>query len=170
MKATTKPVTKSSWQLLYLYNRYKDETGIEAVNLDDVYEWAASQGLYVEPPSKPSARFKRDLSRALRSQHHIDPQRREVRTHLPVVQKSGPKAIVLWADQRVSKPGHVHMYLQQFRNGILASCKQHKAIHDSYNDNNLFRAQIPLFGYDFTNDIIESEFPTEYPDEKPKPN
>ena len=167
MKSKT-PVTKYGWQLLYLYEEYKELTAVEEVNLDDVYEWAAARGLYVEPPSSPSARFKRDLSRALRSQHHVDPQQREVRTNLPVVKRSGPKAVVLWADQRTAKPPHVHLYLQQSRNGILASCKRHKAINASYNDNNLFNAQIPLFDYDFNKDIEESEFPTEYPPEKPK--
>jgi len=165
---TQKPVTKYGWQLLHLYTQYKDETGAEEVNLDDVYEWASAQGMYVEPPSSPSARFKRDLSRALRSQHHLDPQHREVRTNLPVVKQSGPRAVVLWADQRTAKPTHVHLYLQQSRKGIFASCKRHKVINESYNDNNLFNAQIPLFDYDFNKDLAESEFPTDYPNEKPK--
>jgi hypothetical protein len=168
MKSAKRLATKSSWQLLYLYNRYKEETGIEEVNLDDVYEWAAAQGLYVEPPTSPSARFKRDLSRVLRSQHHTDPQNREVRTNLPVIKKSGPKAVVLWADQRTARPQHVHLHLQQHRMGILASCKRHKTIRDSYNDNNLFNTQIPLFDYNFNPDIEESGFPTDYPNEKPK--
>jgi hypothetical protein len=167
MKAK-KPVTKYGWQLLHLYNQYKDETGVEEVNLDDVYEWAEARGLYVEPPTSPAARFKRDLSRALRTEHHVDPQNREVRTNLPVVMKSGPKAVVLWADQRTAKPKHVHMHLQQSRNGILASCKRHRTTNESYNDNNIFGVQIPLFDYNFNKDIEELGFPTDYPDEKPK--
>lgn len=168
MKTKEKPVTKYGWQLLNLYDQYKDATGVEEVNLDDVYEWAASQGLYIEPPTAPSARFKRDLSRALRSQHHTDPQNREVRTNLPIVKQAGPKAVVLWADQRTAKPAHVHMYLQQSRNGLLAGCRRHKAINESYNDNNLFDTQIPLFDYDFNKDIAELDLPTDYPNEKPK--
>ena len=167
MKSKT-AVTKYSWQLLNLFNRYKDETGVEEVNLDDVYEWAAARGEYVEPPTSPSARFKRDMSRALRSQHHIDPQRREVRTHIPVIQHAGPKAVVLWADQRTAKPQHVDLHLQQGRLSIAAICKRHKATRDSYNDNNLFGVQLRLYDYSFVPDVDESDQPTEYPNEKPK--
>jgi hypothetical protein len=167
MKAKNQ-TTKYSWQLLNLFDQYKDETGVEAVNLDDVYEWASAKGLYVEPPTSPAARFKRDMSRALRSKHHIDPQRREVRTQLPVIIRSGPKAVVLWADQRTSRPKHVQLYLQQSRLTIAATCKRHKTIRDSYSQNNLFDAQLPLFDYNFNNDVVEGDLPTTYPDERPK--
>ena len=62
---TKENVTKYGWQLLNLYTQYKDETGAEVVNLDDAYEWAAAKGLYIAPPTTPSAKFKRDLSRAV---------------------------------------------------------------------------------------------------------
>ncbi|HEX4232586.1 MAG TPA: hypothetical protein VHZ07_28250 [Bryobacteraceae bacterium] len=163
-----KGVTKYSWQLLYLFNCYKEQTGVEVVNLEDVYEWATTRGEYVEPPTSSSARFKRDMSRALRSQHHLDPQSREVRTHLPVVRRAGRKAVVLWADSRTARPEHVDVHLQQGRLGIAQTCKRHKVIRDSSNDNNLFGAQLRLYDYNFVPDVEESGFPTDYPDEKPK--
>ncbi len=68
----------------------------------------------------------------------------------------------------MSRPKHVQVYLQQSRLSIANSCKRHKAIRDSYNDNNLFDAQLQLFDYDFNNDVIESEFPTVYPVARPE--
>jgi hypothetical protein len=45
-------------------------------------------------------------------------------------------------------------------------------LHDlttrSYNDNNIHKAELPLFDYDMNKDRVESSLPEQYPDERPE--
>jgi hypothetical protein len=109
---------------------------------------------------------KRDLSRALREQFHIDPQGRQVRTfHATKLHRAGGEQQVFWADLRTAPPEHVELAFQQRRSQIVGDCRQLKLDVDSYNENNVHNASYQLL-LDFTDDVAELEQPKEY---KPKP-
>jgi hypothetical protein len=58
--------------------------------------------------------------------------------------------------------------LQQRRQYLLSGCRQHKLDFDSFNDNNIFGANIPQFSYNFDPDMEELSLPTDYPMERPE--
>lgn len=151
-------------QLQSIVHDYMEEFGVDEVDLDVVAQWALDTGRYQRKPLDMLKQCKRELSRALRSEHHVDPQGREVRTMHPVRVKDGPEQLVIWADIRNAKPSHMRVSLQQRRQAILRDCYRHSVDTESYNDNNTFKVTLPLFSYDFNTDLDELKLPTDYPE------
>lgn len=152
-------------EILDFVYQYKFETGAEAIDIADVAAWAITNGAYRRPPKSMHQQAKEDIARALRSARHQDPQGRVVRTMhpvpLPVKGEQQPLEFA-WVDLRTAKPMEMRTALSYRRQGILADVKRHKDDTDSYNDNNIHNAQIPLFDYNFNNDLAEASMPVEY--------
>lgn len=145
--------------------QYKAETGAEAIDLDALASWAITTGHYKRPPKSMHQRAKEDISRALRSARHQDPQGRTVRSMHPV-----PLGVVgeqqpidfAWVDMRTAEPLQMRAALSYRRNMIYSDVRRHRDDTDSYNDNNLYNAQIPIFDYDFNKDLAEAALPSDY--------
>jgi hypothetical protein len=73
-----------------------------------------------------------------------------------------------WADIIKAKPDHMRLSLTLRRNGIVADAWHHLLDTRSYNDNNMYGAQLPLFDYDINKDIAEKELPENWPEENPE--
>lgn len=152
-------------QLQDIVDDYTEEFQVEEIDLDAVSEWAVETKRYQRKIISLAKQCKRELARALRSEHFHDPQGREPRKWHPVRISSGPEQMVLWVEFTKAKPNHMRISLQQRRQGILGRVRQHKTDLDSYNDNNSFKVTLPLFDYDFNKDIEEGALPTEYPED-----
>ena len=74
----------------------------------------------------------------------------------------------LWMDLFEARPRRARTALAQQRRAIVAYCRKHRDTVESYNDNNVYGAQLPLWDYNMNQDLIEEQQPTEYPDDKPE--
>lgn len=156
-------------QLQEIVHDYMREFGVDAVDLETVAEWAVSRGLYRREPANIIRRCKSELSRAMRAEHFLDPQGREVRLmHAARLPFGDDGSIVVWADIRRAKPHHMEISFQQRRHGIVRDALQHKIDVASYNDNNQYGASLSLFDYNINKDLAELEAPSDYPDENPE--
>lgn len=153
-------------QLQDIVHEYMIEHGLEEVDLDAAARWAVETGKYQRKTISLEQQCRREMARALRSERHIDPQGREVRTMHPVrvpeIKGVKGEQFVLWADIRNATPKHMRLSFSQNRRRILADVKRHKNDVDSYNDNNKHNAVLPLFDYNFNLDLEEGDLPTEY--------
>ena len=149
-------------ELLEMIEEYKAEHGGRVVDPRAVMRWAIAKGKYRKPPPSMEQRGTTELRRAMRSARHEDPQGRTVRTNHPAVYEVEGEQLTLWADIREAEPDHMRISLQQRRQGMLADVKRHKVDVESYNDNNPYGAQIPLFNYNYELDLEEAEMPTNY--------
>jgi hypothetical protein len=158
--------TKSRQDIVDLYRR---EVTKEPVELIVVAKWAIEHGLWKPPHRSPEEVLAGELSQALREQYIEDPQGRRVRRkHARRVEEplsdGSSKQRVFWDDITTATPDHMQASLQQRRRLILADCQQLKTDVDSYNDN-YNKSGVPVqTSFDFTEDIVESALPTEYPD------
>ena len=153
--------------MLFILDKYQEIHGVDTFDLDDVIAWAEKELNYNIAPIDPKQIFKRKLSRALRAERIVDPQKREVRKWHPVRRSENGRTWTEWASLQNADPGHMRMSQQQHRQYILDNCRQHKLVFESYNDNNKFGASLPDNDYNFNPDLEELDLPTKYPLEKP---
>jgi hypothetical protein len=154
--------------MLFIIEKYQEIHGVETFDLDDVAEWAEKELKYIVAPITPKQMLKRKLTRALKTERIVDPQKREVRKWLSVRHNENGHVWTEWAQMLNADPGHMRMSQQQHRQYILDNCRQHKLVFDSYNDNNKFGATLPPNDYNFNPDLDELDLPTKYPLDKPE--
>ena len=153
--------------MLYLYELYKREHEVDAVDLDEVAIWAIKEGHYRPEPVDPAKLLKAQIAKAMKNEHITDEQGRDVRKFHAVRHTDGERQWTLWQTITDADPGHMRMSLQQRRQYLFSGCKQHKLDFDSYNENNKFGATLPPASYNFEADMEEEQLPTEYPQDKP---
>jgi hypothetical protein len=119
--------------------------------------WAIRAGQWKAQPDTQVTQCARELADALREEYTTDPQGRRVRTKHAYVTKQG----TFWTDDHTGTPAERQMSFAQRRRQILGDCRQLKIDVDSYNDNNPHGAHIQMI-FDFTDDLVEMEQPTEY--------
>lgn len=151
-----------------IVQEYIEEHNTTDVDPDQLTAWAINTGRVQEVPSDFFRETRKRFTKAMRDEHYIDPEGREVRKRLPIRIKGEKKQKSIWIELLDSKPNKVGLALSQQRRGILSWVRRHKDTRDSYNDNNAFGAQLPLFDYNFNKDLTEEEMPTEYPDHAPE--
>ena len=139
-----------------------------AMNLNHMYEWANEQGLYIPRSQDISRQFRREMGRALGKEMTVDPQGREVKAnHAYRVTDQDGQYQWEWAPIATIRPQHMRMSLTLRRDSMASTVIQHHTDWESYNDNNIYGAELPLFDYDFNHDIDEDQQPEEWSDEDP---
>lgn len=151
--------------MLYLVELYQREHDVDTIDLTEVAEWAIREGHYRPEPVDQTRLLKAQMAKAMKNEHIIDPQDREVRKWHAVRHTDGERQWTLWQTITDADPGHMRISLQQRRQYLLSGCRSHKTDRASYDDNNKFGATLPPFSYNFEPDLDEMELPTEYPDE-----
>jgi len=155
-------------QMQAIARLYREETGIDEMNLDVMFEWAIQHKLYRPREITLRRRFKREMSRALGRETKEDPQGRTVKAnHAYRVPVSGGQWEWDWAPIETIKPQHMSTSLTLRRDAMVATAVQHHIDWASYNDNNVHGAQLPEQDYNFNLDIEESLLPDEYPESAP---
>lgn len=168
---TTRSKTKSLHDMLDLYRR---EVTKEPVELAVVSKWAIGHGLWKPRYKTPEELLASELAHALREQFIEDPQGRRVRRkHARRVEDplsdGSTRQRVFWDDITTATPEHMQASLQQRRRLILSDCQQLKADVDSYNENfNRSGVEVQT-SFDFSEDLVEAELPTDYPAYEDKP-
>jgi hypothetical protein len=158
--------SKSRWDIMEVYRR---EVTSEPVELTVVAKWAIEHGLWKPTYKSPEELLAGELAQALREQYIEDPQGRRVRRkHARRVEEllsdGSAKQRVFWDDITTASPEFMQASLQQRRRLILADCQQLKTDVDSYNENYNKSGTLVQTSFDFENDLLESQLPTEYPE------
>jgi hypothetical protein len=144
------------------FREYKAVSNNSIIDPIAVMRWAIANNRYSRPPKPMLKQATEDLRKALAQERYVDKQGREVRKYHVANYEVDGEQLPLWSDISEAQPDHMRISLQQRRQGILADVKRHKDDVDSYNDNNKFNTQIPLFNYNFELDLEEAEMPSEY--------
>ena len=152
-----------------LLDVYRDEVTKEPVELIVVAKWALENGLYKPKARSPEDILAGELREALREQYFTDPQGRKVRKKHArkteeLLSDGSTKQRVFWDDITTATPDHMQAALQQRRRLILADCQQLKTDADSYNQNYNKTGTPVQISFEFMEDMIEAELPTEYPE------
>jgi hypothetical protein len=143
-------------QLTNILDRYIDEVDSEPTALDDVVDWALTQGLYKPEPRDIRKVFKEALAESLRQEKRFDGKRwyrakRSVRTNIGGVQLN------LWADvDKNASFGFMEKSVGQSRRAMVDDAYQLKMVVDHYNEANSGQKQIQLI-LDLTEDVAEME-------------
>jgi hypothetical protein len=145
-----------SIQLTTILDRYIDEVDSEPTALDDVVDWALTQGLYKPEPRDIRKVFKEALAESLRQEKRFDGKRwyrakRSVRSNIGGVQLN------LWADvDKNASLGFMERSIGQSRRAMVDDAYQLKMVVDHYNEANPDQKQIQLI-LDLTEDVAEME-------------
>lgn len=147
---------------------YMAEHGVESVDPDDLASWAMATGRWQERPYDAHKRCRRELADAMRDEHFTDPQGREVRRMHPDRVLKGDNYAWEWHEIYHMPAAKFRASITHRRDGVLAGLKQMKTDQDSWNDNNVHGATLPLFDADFNPDLEEMDQPDDHwPDEDP---
>jgi len=146
---------------------YMREHELTEVDPDELTAWAIDNNRVTEEKSSFFRQARKRLVRAIRDERRTDRQGREVSTMIAIRLKGEKTQRSLFVDLLETKPKKVHTALSQQRRSIGSWVRRHKETCDSYNDNNKFGAELPLFDYNFNKDLREKEMPTEYPESAP---
>ncbi|HME11195.1 MAG TPA: hypothetical protein VKG25_29330 [Bryobacteraceae bacterium] len=133
-----------------------------------VAEWAVPAGIYKPLPIDPTEQLRRLLCRSLRETYMRDPQGREVRANLPIIEevvtRDGIKRGSHWyplfkAPQKVAR-----LSFALRRRAAFADIQQLHFDFMSYNDNNEDGVLLDEMDYNFNADLADTAQPTSYPE------
>lgn len=142
--------------------------GVTEFDPDEVAQWMVDTERYDEVPGSKVKRCKKELVKHLRAQRVTDAQGRDVRAMLGARYKNEQGELwSKWSPIYEAKPPHARLALQQWRRSFRGEVVLHDRTTRSYNDNNVWGAQLPLFDYNMNKDCEEANLPEHYPDEKP---
>jgi hypothetical protein len=146
-------------RLQRVWHMYEETQGRSATSLREVVSWAVDNGHLERPEIDPLDKLVRDMSKALREEHAVDPSTgRTYRVnHAVRISRNGVQ-LSLWSSMHQATYDHMTKAFSQRRRLITGDCLQLKTDVDVYNGR--FRkaedAQIPL-ALDFTEDVAEAE-------------
>jgi hypothetical protein len=154
----------STEEKIRIINDWMVETGADEIDMKKVADWAMDNGRWRTPPYDPRRACARELSEAAREEYYVDPQNRTVRKkHCYVVVDADGQRHWNWVDIETAKPDPMHKSLQARRKQALGDVVQLDIDRQSYNDNNLFGAELEM-SYNFDEDLAERSLPTSYPE------
>jgi hypothetical protein len=157
--------SKKMESLIYQYKLvHKDEGSVVTPEL--VAEWAIEQRLWLAPDVTPAEQLRRLISRSLRESYIIDPQQREVRANLPIIEEvqtpEGPKRRARWYPLFDAPANVARASFALRRRAALADSAQTAFDFMSWNENNIYGDKLEPLDWDFTPDIEELMQPTSY--------
>jgi hypothetical protein len=150
-----------------IVRKYREAGEPWPANKRTIAGWAYTEGLW--HPSRRSVidELAKDIGRAMGVEYMTDPQGRRIRAkharRVEVEIDGELKQQTLWDDITTATPEHMQMSFQQRRLMMLHDNHQHKIDVESYNQNWNTGENLE-FSYDYTEDLLEMDQPTEYPD------
>ena len=170
MAETTIRLKRGSRKMQYLIDQYLAAHPSEGPDVSPymVSDWAVDEGLYKPLPVDPKEQLRRLLSRSLRETFMRDPQGREVRANLPIIEEvptnEGVKRRSRWFPlfQAPAKVARTSFSLR--RRSALSDVVQLALDLNSYNDNNELGEEVDPLDYNFNKDLAEMAESTTYPE------
>lgn len=150
--------TKSE-MLQELVEEYRNEHGVDSVDLREVASWLLRTGRWQPSHRSATKIVAAEVAQALREEYFTDPQGRRIRKKHAVREwedtgegKRRPR--VFWHDITTAKRPHMQAAFQQRRQGIVMDCRQLKQDVDSYNSN--YNRSVPIqLVFNFEEDLEE---------------
>jgi len=129
--------------------------------------WAIEEGLWRPKPKNLIDQCASEIADAMREEFFTDAQGRKVRKKHAIrdikeLPDGRHEQLVLWVDIGDATHEQMLMAFQYRRKQVLGDCRQLRVDVASYNDNNNHGEYIEM-SFDFTEDLVEMEQPTEYP-------
>lgn len=157
-------------QMRRIHKLYLQSGGTLPVILDDLFAFAMRNNLWEPQPADVRKQFCKQMAIALREDYFVDAKGRNVRKNHAIFttgydEEGNKKKIASWDTIDTAPREHMEGAFQLRRKQIVGDCRQLKNDADYYNEKKEFTNPIRLL-FDMTDDLIESELPTEYtPDE-----
>ncbi len=138
-----------------ILDRYLSEVNSDPVSLDEVADWALTNGLYRPEPRDVRKMCREAIADGARAQKRFD-GKRWYRAKHAVTQNIGGVQIPLWADIDFNaSPSFMRKSIAQRRKGVVDNCFQMKMDVDHFNEKDPSE-QIQLI-LDFRDDVAERE-------------
>jgi len=148
-----------------ILDRYIEEINPDPTSMDEVADWALTNGLFAPQPQDVRQMCKSMLSRAARSQKRFD-GKRWYRAKHSVKSNMGGVQLVLWADiDKNASHSFMEKSKKQRRKNVVDDCFQMKMDYDHYNEQSPEQQLSPLV-LDFTDDVAEKEAEQQLDDDK----
>lgn len=165
MKGRRKPRIAATYneQLRRIHKQYIAAGGRLPVRLDDLYDFACTNGLWLPQPSDARKKFCKEMSRALREDYFTDDKGRTVRRNLAALHtetdENGKKVRKsLWDDIDTAPRPHIENAFRVRRGQIVGDCQQLKNDADHRTEVRSDEAPHRLL-FDFTDDLAEADLP-----------
>jgi hypothetical protein len=165
-----KRLTKREQQLRVI-EEFVNEHGIaegEDIDPDALTAWAINTKRVERERADLFRQTKRELVKALKSEDITDDQGRTLPRRAAIRFIKGDKQQSRWFDFLAAKPHKALTALAQQRRSIVAYARKIKARRESYNDNNQYGAELPLFDFNLNKDLRDAEQPTVWPEDAPR--
>jgi hypothetical protein len=156
-------------QNLRIVDEYVKEHGIEDgadIDPDELTAWAINTNRAEREELNFFRQTRRDLVKALKDEEVTDGQGRTI-PRRAAIRIKGDKHQSRWFDFLAAKPRKALTSLAQQRRSLVAYARKIKLKQESYNDNNQYGAELPLFDYNLNKDLRDAEQPTVWPEDAP---
>lgn len=168
--APTKAARHGSLKMQFLIDKYKENHPGEGPDLspDKIAQWAIEKHLWRPVPLTPREQLRRLITRCFRETYLIDPQGREVRANLPIMEEEatedGPKLRSRWFPIFSAPANVARASFSLRRKAALADVVQLQFDFMSWTENNVHRDKLDPMDYNFNKDLAELSESTEYVD------
>ncbi len=166
MNTKTHRVSKFDRQLIKLAEQYAEETGVDAVDPNDVASWAEANGHFDIPVIDAKRRFAKQISHALSKEFIEDDDGEPVRKKLPFTVMRGEKQLTFWKDIRKMTPEQYRISASSQRKKVRGEVLQIER-NTRYFNKHVNPGDPVQLSFNFDLDILESRMPVDYSDEPP---
>lgn len=160
-----KKLTKKE-QYQRITDEFVREHGGADIDPDELTAWAIKTKRVTREEYSFFRQTKRELVKAIKDEEIVDAQGRTLPRRAAIRLKGGTQRS-LWFDFLTAKPRKALVALSQQRRSLVAYARKIKLKRDSYNDNNQYGAELPLFDFNINKDLRDAEQPTVWPDDAP---
>ena len=154
-------------QLLEIFRDYREIHGNDPVDNRTVMAWAINNDKWQVDRSDSYSLAAYDLGEALRSEHHLDPQGRKVRTNHSMRERlkkgASHHSTYLWQTMPEANRTFMVTSLQQRRKNAVGDVTQISKDMESYNDNYNKEALIQM-DFNFNLDLAEQKATGSHPE------
>jgi hypothetical protein len=159
-----------SRKMQFLIDKYKEDHPDERPDLspDKIAQWAIEKRLWRPIPLTPREQLRKLITRCFRETYLIDPQGREVRASLPIMEdvmtEDGLKHRSRWFPIFSAPANVARASFSLRRKAALADVAQLQFDFMSWSENNLHGDKLDPMDYNFNKDLAELAESTEYID------
>jgi len=168
--APVKAARRGSLKMQFLIDKYKAQHPGEGPDLspDKIAQWAIKKGLWRPVPLTPAEQLRRLITRCFRETYLIDPQGREVRANLPIMEEvmteDGPKLRSRWFPIFSAPAKVARSSFSLRRKAALADVVQLQFDFFSWSENNSHGDKLDAMDFNFNKDLAELAESSEYVD------
>jgi hypothetical protein len=156
-------------QLQGILEEYVCEHGIPEggdIDPDEVTAWAINSKRIDRERTNFFRQTRREIVKTLKDEEVTDNQGRTI-PRRAAIRIKGDKHQSRWFDFLAAKPKKALTALAQQRRSLVAYARRIKLKRESYNDNNQYGAELPLFDFNLNKDLRDAEQPTVWPEDAP---